>query len=365
MKKEIIFWTSLTIILMMFALAEAKQCALFNLKGNGSDSASWDADIPSTVFAANPNGLSWINIWAVNPAGKPTHADVLACFHDSIALPGIKVLPDAAANGIIKSRAPATDINVINKISPPTAPPPKKSAVEKAREHAIRSWRWVPELFQTAIAWAASASDSLARADNADLGANWDGGYGLDSCSIVSNAATGTNSGVACLEVYNAFTPTNDQAAQATVSDMSGTVIGDTAAVGVRLANPPTMAMYLCRAQTAEAIPVATTTRIQKRTPTGNFQVAVENANSWLANDVLRLEVTGGSPANLNCYRNGGSPLLTWSDANDGSTGTVITSGKGGIMVSVTSGTLGLRNFEISDLGVAPGVVAKRRVILW
>ena len=77
-------------------------------------------------------------------------------------------------------------------------------------------------LYLAGLAGAASFSDDFTRADNLDLGANWDDGYaGLASCKIASNKVTAQADGESCVETWNATSFTNDQWAEITLGNFS------------------------------------------------------------------------------------------------------------------------------------------------
>lgn len=179
----------------------------------------------------------------------------------------------------------------------------------------------------------ASASDNFNRADNLDLGANWDSI--LSSAQIVGNEVRVTTAGSAASEVYNAFSPTNDQECRVTIVTNTGTnaFIGAT----VRSADTPTNTHYhgISEANAAE------TSRIRKIVAGVVTQLATENATTWVAGDVVTIGVVGTA---LTLYRNGTSVLT----ATDGD----IASGKGGLYMfndSADLATVELDTWEVTD----------------
>jgi len=156
--------------------------------------------------------------------------------------------------------------------------------------------------------------------------------------------------------VYNAFTPTDDQYAQAKIyltgagSIEAGVMVRADAAAGNA---------YYCMAQKNLGNGRTSTIR---RWSGGSLQgsLTFESSTTWNAGDTLRCEVSG-SPATIVLKRNGVTVLTSAPDAN-------IASGKGGMLMYQDDATsaqtdLAEDDFEVGDLGGAPAPSARAVVV--
>jgi len=188
----------------------------------------------------------------------------------------------------------------------------------------------------------ASASDNFNRADNVDLGANWD--PIVSSLQIVTNRVRATALGTVSFERYNAFTPTNDQETQVTVATFTGADVQYAyAAVRMSADASPNEDLYRAAAGRNDA---GVTTYLQKVVNGANTNIATENATTWAAGDTLRIRVVG---TNLTVFRNGVS-LLTGVDAD-------IASGNGGLGIfqNVTISQAEIDDWSVTDVGGGGG----------
>lgn len=179
-----------------------------------------------------------------------------------------------------------------------------------------------------------SFSDDFTRADNVDLGANWDAGYSPDGpAQIVGNAVRATTLATAATETTNAVTGLADCWAQATLKTFTG---AQAAALRVilRTADSPTDTLYMFNALRNAG---GNTSQIDKFVAGANSGLASEAATTWVAGDILRAEVRGDQ---LTLYRNG-VLLLTVTDAT-------LTSGRIGISLYEDTGG-SLANVELDD----------------
>lgn len=187
-------------------------------------------------------------------------------------------------------------------------------------------------------AWAGSFSDNFNRADNVDLGANWDPETGLD-LQIVSNKVRGQTVGSGQEEITNQGSPGNDQYARVTLATFtSGGVYGDVR-VMVRATDPGTArAYYICFAYKNEGS--GFTSEIIYRNGGSITSLGTESATTWGAGDQLECRAVG-TTISLHRVPSGGSSgqLLSFTDSN-------FASGRVG-MGTRDDGALG--NVEIDD----------------
>jgi hypothetical protein len=102
-----------------------------------------------------------------------------------------------------------------------------------------------------ALLSAAVITDNFNRADNADIGANWDNGYtSFGACQIVGNLVRPSSVGTTCIESWNANSFAATQSAQVTLTTFTnGSDTFDvTVATVIRATAPATETMYYCQA---------------------------------------------------------------------------------------------------------------------
>jgi len=204
-------------------------------------------------------------------------------------------------------------------------------------------------LLLAAPAFAGSGSDAFSRADNLDLGSEWDpyenpSGTG-HPCEIVSNEVVATIDADRCTEVYNAYIPTAAQYAKANIVILDPvTPQGGDVGLLIRGQTPPTYSAYLCRIN--NAVSGNDSTQIQKRVAGVNTLLATDNSITWADGDEIRCEATGST---LTLYQNGVS-VLSAVDSQ-------FSSGRAGVFVQCQSGVstscYAIDDFEVGDLGAA------------
>jgi hypothetical protein len=138
------------------------------------------------------------------------------------------------------------------------------------------------------------ATDDFNRADNTEMGDEWDDGYsGTNSEAIVSQRvrATATNpSDPKSAVSYNAVMPANDQWCQITLAVWTGSEDREFGCI-LRAAAPPTVSWYWCYAR-ANGVRNAA---IVSHHPggVGNINLASDFSVIWAAGDKLRCEAHG------------------------------------------------------------------------
>lgn len=160
------------------------------------------------------------------------------------------------------------------------------------------------------------ATDSFDRANNADLGANWDSGYvtGYGSFEILSNLAHPSVAGTQAVETYNAITWPNDQYSEFDIS----TWANENQAVSiVRLAAPSTVTGYMFFAQRFSG--VDGNDEIYK-VISDSYTLLASAAGSWTTGNRMKGAAFG---TGLYLFKNG-TQILSASDS-------AIGSGRGGI----------------------------------
>lgn len=155
--------------------------------------------------------------------------------------------------------------------------------------------------------------DLFTRADNTDLGTNWDAGYtGQTNAQIVSNAVRGTSTATDSVETVNNVTLGVNQWSQITVTTIGAGVSAP--GLELRWAAPATVSGYLCQALVGVG---GTTTRIRSYSAGTPTNLVTENATTWASGNIMRFEANGSK---LRCYRNG-VLLLTATDTTWTATG--------------------------------------------
>jgi len=183
-------------------------------------------------------------------------------------------------------------------------------------------------------------SDDFNRANNTDLGANWDAGYGAHNpFQIVSNRIRAQAVAQESMESQNV---TSAQWVSVDVPTLTGAVI-----TGVRikvcLFAPPTETFYWMQA-TINTPP--TTTVISRVTAGAETVLASETATTWASGNSMGFSI--GSAGELNAYRNGSTtPLLTANDST-------YTPNRSGLGVYIDTGgsiaDVEFDNFQTGDL---------------
>lgn len=164
-------------------------------------------------------------------------------------------------------------------------------------------------------------SDPFTRADNADLGANWDNGYDTSNFAseqIVSNQVRVGSSPVGLgLETY-AGSLGSDQFGGVTIKTFTIGTGSLSAGVMLRWAAPTTASGYMCLARRNSSF----TSAIRIYTASSNSELVSENAITWGPDDLLECQIIGTT---INMLRNG-VQILTTTDST-------YTSGRGGLAV--------------------------------
>ena len=159
-----------------------------------------------------------------------------------------------------------------------------------------------------ATANAASISDDFNRADNLDLGANWDAGYsGLQDCQIVNQRVRAQATADVCTETWNANSFIDNQWAEITLGNFSSTGLAEASTL-LRSAAPSTQTFYRIVARRGDA---GISTAIQKFVAGAFTLLATENAVAWGTGDVLYTDM---SSSTITVKRNG-TTILTTTDS--------------------------------------------------
>jgi len=126
-------------------------------------------------------------------------------------------------------------------------------------------------------------SDAFTRADNTDLGSEWDAGYtGRDPINLVSNSVRATTLNVNAVESQNVYSAPADQWCQFTLGTWSGAVNSGLTLI-YRAAAPSTVTWMEC------VIHITTTeTRISERVAGARTGLATESTTTYATNDVIR-----------------------------------------------------------------------------
>jgi glucose/arabinose dehydrogenase/PKD repeat protein len=136
-------------------------------------------------------------------------------------------------------------------------------------------------------------SDTFTRSNSTDLGSNWDSGYpNRTALSLVSNAIRATTAGSEGKETFNAVTLPDDQWAQVTIANLSGTG-WNSGGLALRAAPPPGTSHYL--------VMISNQTGYRTTIYGPNGLIATTDTAVWTSGDVLRFEVQGST---LRVYRN-------------------------------------------------------------
>lgn len=141
---------------------------------------------------------------------------------------------------------------------------------------------------------AASFSDNFNRADNVDLGANWDSGY-TDTANfqIVSNQVRGTSGTLDNSETYNGALAAN-QWASLDIATWTGSTVS-VIDVAVRWTAPPTQSGYICRALINDTVFGNHVSQIA-RWDNGVYTVlAFTTSSPWAAGDTILCEAVGST----------------------------------------------------------------------
>lgn len=171
-------------------------------------------------------------------------------------------------------------------------------------------------------------SDTFNRADNVDLGANWDAGYtGDTNLQIVTNRVRGTSTTLDATETWNGPVMAGDQWAEMTIPTFAG---AGTKAPRLMLCMkpPPTKSGYEFAALTVDT---GTTTRVTRWTA-GAYEAQGHSLITWVSGDVIRAEIRASA---LYIYRNNGSnPVLVVEKGSFGAgTGAVYNEGRAGVLI--------------------------------
>lgn len=155
----------------------------------------------------------------------------------------------------------------------------------------------------------AKYSDPFTRADNADLGADWDAGYTSQAAlQIVGNRVRATTLGTESMETVNAATLTDSKWASVTLATWTGAV-GTYAGVYLQTTAPATETGYKLVAALNDG---GARTYLTKVTAGADTTLAQENTTTWAATDILKLYAIG---TRLIGRRNGVSVLTAVDSA--------------------------------------------------
>jgi hypothetical protein len=184
--------------------------------------------------------------------------------------------------------------------------------------------------------------DAFTRANNTDLGTEWDSGYtSTTNARIFSNAVRSVTINTESIEQYNAFTPTADQWASVTLTS----VAAPNCLVGVILRAQPMPSPVTFYFIAAGGFTSANYTVVKKRINFTDTQLLSQNT-PWVAGDTLRAEISGSV---ITVWRNG---VLTWTCPSD--TG-ITSAGKVGLYLWVATGgaltDAQLDDFNAGNLG--------------
>ena len=187
------------------------------------------------------------------------------------------------------------------------------------------------------------ATDTFTRADNLDLGTDWDVPTGGSAFQLLNNAAAPRNPDTDAVESNNSATWPNDQYAQC-----AATVSGTTSTAGpgpaVRIATGA-LTLYRCVVSHAASNNVELAKIVS-----GTYTQLALRTQAWTDGDVLRLEVAGTT---LKVFRNGTQMGANVTDSS-------IASGRAGIGFSSVTTSASLDNWEGGDFTTAapPGHAA-------
>jgi hypothetical protein len=207
------------------------------------------------------------------------------------------------------------------------------------------------------LVYAATFQDDFNRADNSDLGANWDSGYpDADPLQIVGGKVRVTNLGTDARETATASLG-NNQFAQVEVVTLPDPFFGGGRVewmVTARSAAPADLTNYECVAYMLN--PLTTTTQLAKRVNGTFTELGATTINTWAPGDVLKLTVSGTT---ISCYQNSDLILQT----TDGG----LTSGRVGLAMFLSPDTHSIHNLEIDNFqgGDLGAVRVRRRPIIW
>lgn len=187
-------------------------------------------------------------------------------------------------------------------------------------------------------------SDDFNRADNTDLGANWDAGYtALTNLQIVGNEVRTGTVNTDAWETVNAFSPVSGQFAQATIVT-AGNGVNSLASIILRGTAPATITGYEFRASFNAAAAKSSVRRW-----VGGVSTTLEIVNTgtnWADGDVLRAEI---SFSDRLLMKRGSTIVVSLSDP-----GGIVAPGRVGAKIFVpTGGAAGdveLDNFSAGDL---------------
>lgn len=322
---------------------------LVPLTGNGSDASPYRPSFPPGIEKIP--GSNWSAHIPSKADGSPQYPDAYVCFPAGFKFPpGLTALPPVEVAKGVLARDPKADLKWTN------VPP----AIIKAswQDYLNRAYRLVGKYLGIAYAWAASATDNFT--GTGALSSNWSTGYSPESAPTRVSDAAECAIGVRCVASYNAMVPDADQYAQGVITQYQTDTNGGDVGPAVRMEAPSTFSGYFARCGSLTTGTVSTL--IQKRISGIASTVGTETASlAWAFGDLSRLEIVGGT---LTVYRNG-TPVATGP-----ADGTLLLSGRGGMMINSANATDGsdisrLDDFEVGDLGVVtPTAGVRRRVVI-
>jgi len=188
------------------------------------------------------------------------------------------------------------------------------------------------------------ATDDFNRADAATLGSNWSRAFGSSAdMGIFSNQVDVASANTFAMAYYNALAWPDDQYSQAKVIALASHSM-----------------MVICRASTAtstswygggcgSSLFGNNNYRIARRISGGSVTSLASVATNVAANDVLKLECTGGTGPALALYRNGSS-MVTFTDSGG------VSSGQAGLQAQNNNGNVALwDDWEGGDFAAAGG----------
>lgn len=192
------------------------------------------------------------------------------------------------------------------------------------------------------------ATDNFNRANNADLGVNWDvqNGSGENAWKILNNAAEPSTLASNCGESYNAVTWPDDQYSQVKCS-----VTGASAGTGP---GPSLRCSTIARTYYIIQVSEHATQAISVRKRIAGAATSLGTINTvWVDGDVLKAEIQGST---IKIYQNG---TQIGSDITD----SAIASGRAGIAYDNISTTASVDDWEGGDFEIVAAEIVLHQAV--
>lgn len=232
-------------------------------------------------------------------------------------------------------------------------PPVRISTVNWRKRIIFGDEEWAGEQFAPGSRVGMDPSDDFNRANNADLGTNWD--EILVTFQIVSNQAQPGTLGSDCAEIWNADAFPADQFSQATIAALTGGSAGSNMGIGTLVrgaVSGPDFYRCVCHNATG-----GNNTDITKIDGGASTQLAFVDGGTWAVNDVFRSEAEGS----VIRIKRGSTTIATGNDS-------ILTSGAAGVCYSSTMTAAALDDWSGGSLAVATITSPSspsRRMISW